>query len=129
MIVIDASILVKLILKEEGWEQIELTPNTVTLDYAFVECINAIWKAVRLNRIPRESITERLEVLKLVRNSIIVAKVDDFFERGLEIALEEGIAVYDAFYIALAESLEARLVTADEKQYNAAKNYVPAKLV
>ncbi|MFA4701920.1 type II toxin-antitoxin system VapC family toxin [Pyrococcus kukulkanii] len=129
MIVIDASILAKIILKEEGWEQITLTPSTITLNYAFVECTNAIWKAVRRNRIPRESITDRLEVLRLIRNSLIVAKVEDFFERGLEIALDEGITVYDAFYIALAESLDARLITADERQYEVAKNYVPAKLV
>jgi len=32
-------------------------------------------------------------------------KAENFFERGLEISMEEDIMIYDALYIALAEAL------------------------
>ncbi|WP_457741447.1 type II toxin-antitoxin system VapC family toxin [Thermococcus sp.] len=68
-------------------------------------------------------------VLKTLGSSITLFEAHNFFERGLEIALEENITIYDALYIALAEALNAEFLTADEKQYLAAKNYVNAKLL
>ncbi|MCD6523839.1 MAG: type II toxin-antitoxin system VapC family toxin, partial [Thermococcus sp.] len=46
-----------------------------------------------------------------------------------DVLLKENITIYDALYIALAEALKAELLTADEKQYYAAKNYVEARLI
>ncbi|ASJ15966.1 PIN domain-containing protein [Thermococcus chitonophagus] len=129
MIVIDASALVMVVLQEPGWEKVPIGSEVATLDYAYVEGMNAIWKAVRWRELTREQGRMKITVLRMMKSSITTYRTEDFFERGLEIALDEGIAVYDAFYIALAESLDAKLVTADEKQYKAAKNYVPAKLV
>jgi predicted nucleic acid-binding protein len=43
-------------------------------------------------------------------------------EAALEIALRTGRTVYDCIYVALAVSLDARLVTADEKLYNALRD-------
>ncbi len=46
MIVVDASTLAKVLLQEEGWEEVELTTKTATLDHALIEVLNAVWKAV-----------------------------------------------------------------------------------
>ncbi|ASJ03739.1 PIN domain-containing protein [Thermococcus profundus] len=128
MIVADASVLIKVLLKEPGWEEIGLGTDTATLDYALVEGMNAIWKAVRRNRITEENAKSLVTVLRLLGEGMLLFRAENFFERGLEIALKEGITIYDALYIALAEALNAELHTADEKQYYAARNYVKAKL-
>jgi len=129
VIVIDASLLVKVILKEEGWENVPIDTSTATLDYALVEGMNAIWIAVRRKRINESEARSRVLVLKLLGESMTLFSAENFFERGLEIALNENIAIYDALYIALAEALNAELYTADNKQYEAAKKYVRAKLI
>ena len=129
MIVGDASVLAKVLLKEPGWEEIEFDSSTATLDYALVEGMNAIWKAVKRGRITEETGKTLIAVLKLIGNGMLTFEAQNFFERGLEIALSEDVTIYDALYIALAEALKAELLTADEKQYYAAKNYVRAKLI
>ena len=129
MIVVDASVLVKVVLKEPGWDEIELDSNMATLDYALVEGMNAIWKAIRRGRIAEETGKTLIAVLKLIGSGMLTFEARNFFERGLEIALKENVTIYDALYIALAEALKAELLTADEKQYYAAKNYVEAKLL
>ena len=91
--------------------------------------MNAIWKAIRRGRIAEETGKTLIAVLKLIGSGMLTFEAQNFFERGLEIALKENITIYDALYIALAEALKAELLTADEKQYYAAKNYVEAKLL
>ncbi|ASJ08507.1 PIN domain-containing protein [Thermococcus siculi] len=129
MIVIDASVLIKVLLKEPGWEKIALGTDTATLDYALVEGMNAIWKAVKRNRTTEENAKSLVTVLRLLREGMLLFRAENFFERGLEIALKESITIYDALYIALAEALNAELHTADERQYHAARDYVKAKLI
>ncbi len=129
MIVADASVLVKVLLKEPGWEEVPIDQNTVTLDYALVEGMNAIWKAVKTGRATKEAGRNLITVLKLLGAGMLIFEAKNFFERGLEIALKEDVTIYDALYIALAEALNAEFLTADEKQYHAARNYVRAKLI
>ena len=129
MIVADASVLVKVLLKEPGWEEISIDQNTATLDYALVGGMNAIWKAVKRGRATKEAGGNLIMALKLLGAGMLIFEAKNFFERGLEIALEEDVTIYDALYIALAEALSAELHTADEKQYYAARNYVKARLI
>ena len=129
MIVADASVLVKVLLKEPGWGEISIDQNTATLDYALVEGMNAIWKAVKRGRVTKEASRNLITALKLLGAGMLIFEAKNFFERGLEIALKESITIYDALYIALAEALSTELHTADEKQYHAARNYVKAKLI
>jgi len=129
VIVIDASALAKVVLKEEGWESVPLTTKTATLDYALVEALNAIWKAVIQKRLDEGDAKERSEALKYFGKGLLLFKAKNYLGRGLEIALSEKITVYDALYIALAEELGAELCTSDTRQFEAAKKYVEAKLV
>jgi predicted nucleic acid-binding protein len=101
VIVIDASALAKVILQEEGWEAIPLTYKTATLDYAFIEALNAVWKAVVQKRLDEEDAKERTEALKYLAKSLLLFKAEEYFEPGLEIALKERITVYDALYLSL----------------------------
>ena len=129
MIVIDASALAKVVLQEEGWESVPLTSKTATLDYALIETLNAIWKAVVQKRLDKEDAKERTEALKYFGKSLLLFEAKNYLKRGLEIALGEKITVYDALYIALAEELRAEFYTSDVRQFEAGKKYVKAKLI
>jgi len=127
--VVDASSLAKVLLQEEGWEEVDLTDRTATLDHALIETLNAVWKAAIQGRLSEEDAMERVEALKLIGSGLLVFKAQDYFKRSIEIALAEKVTVYDAVYIALAEQLGAELQTSDAKQFLAAKKYVKAKLI
>jgi predicted nucleic acid-binding protein len=129
VIVIDASALAKVILQEEGWEAVPLTSKTATLDYALVEVLNAIWKAVVQGRLNEKDARERTEALKYLAGGLLLFEAKNYFERGLEIAFKEKVTVYDALYIALAEELKAELYTSDVKKFEAAQKHVRAKLI
>lgn len=129
MIVVDASALVKVLLQEEGWEEVGLTARTATLDHALIEAANAVWKAVIQGRLDEEDAMDRVEALKLVGKGLVIFRAQDYLNRSMEIALAEKITVYDAAYIALAEQLGAELQTSDAKQFEAAKKYVKARLI
>ncbi|MEM1824485.1 MAG: type II toxin-antitoxin system VapC family toxin, partial [Candidatus Nezhaarchaeales archaeon] len=100
MIVLDASALAMVLLREEGWERVGLSTNTAIPDLAILETMNAIWKAIITERIERNDAMERLKALKLILKGIRVLNSGDFLDRTLEIAIEENITVYDALYIA-----------------------------
>lgn len=75
-----------------------------------------------LSRIATEEAGRTLvAVLRPLGKDMIIFEAGNFFERGLEIALKEGITIH--------EVLNAEFHTADERQYHAAQNYVKAKLV
>ncbi len=51
------------------------------------------------------------------------------FRRALQIALKTGRSAYGSMYLALAEALSTRVVTADRRLYNALQNGPFAGLV
>ncbi|MEM2250379.1 MAG: type II toxin-antitoxin system VapC family toxin [Candidatus Bathyarchaeia archaeon] len=117
------------LLKEEGWEKVELSTKTAIPDLAILEAMNAIWKATITERIEKNDAMERIKALRLILKGIRVLNSGDFLERTLEIAIEEKIAAYDALYIAIAEALSAKLLTSDSKQFEIAKKYVRAEIL
>ncbi len=120
-LVVDASVLVKRVLLEPGFEEVdrlleEAVEGFVELhvpDLAFKEVGNAIWRhasrgCVKLDEAPR--------LLRAVLELPLRVHSQDaeLLTRSLELALKASITIYDALYIALAERLRAELVTYDE---------------
>lgn len=117
MIVIDASVALKWFLVEHGSnEALRLAGSGRSLaapDLIIAEVCNGLWKSARLGRLTSEQV------------SLATAKLPDFLsqlapgrllaERAVMIANEVGHPVYDCFYLALAEQLETKLVTADRR--------------
>ena len=60
---------------------------------------------------------------------INIHPLGSLFRPGLSIALATGRSAYDSIYLALADSLATRLVTADRRLYNALQNGPYARLV
>ena len=121
MIVADASIIAKLVLREEGWEKVaELLAreDAVTVDHALKEVLNAIWKAYRLRHlITRDEAEEKRAALERLAGRVVEVEPEErYLPEAFRIALDTGITVYDALYIAQARAKKAKLATSDAKQ-------------
>lgn len=121
--VVDSSVIAKFLLKEAGWRSIEpiLLGRPYTLDLAIKEVANAIWRRARLLRdiSPGKALTLLDDLLDMRRHVLRVDDQSQYLPRALEIALGQGITVYDALFIAQAIARKARFVTADKMQYEA----------
>jgi predicted nucleic acid-binding protein len=89
-------------------------------DLVFPEVGNILWKKVR-----RGDLTE--EQAREIGRLVAVAPLEvhcsaPLLEAALDIAMLTGRTVYDSIYVALAVQMDCRLVTADEKVYNALKD-------
>jgi predicted nucleic acid-binding protein len=89
-------------------------------DLVFPEVGNILWKKVR-----RGDLTE--EQARGIGRLVAVAPLEahrsaPLLEAALDIAMLTGRTVYDSLYVALAVQMDCRLVTADEKLYNALKD-------
>ena len=126
--VIDTSAFSKLLLKEEGWEGVipYLRPEEepVTVELLLVETANVLWKhAVRMKTIEKEKAGELFKgVMELVKSGALKVESNaKYLSEAFRIALEKGITVYDALFIAQAKELNTTLVTCDEKQGDIAR--------
>jgi predicted nucleic acid-binding protein len=123
VIVIDASILVKFILKEEGWNKIAdfLKAGTISVDLVIKETVNAIWKRVMRKEISLEETKSMFEAMKEILNkAVIIENEMDYIDEAFEISIRQNITVYASLYIALAKKKKLELLTADEMQAQAA---------
>lgn len=102
--------------------------NLVTTDLAIYEACNSLWKlAALLKSISlRDAVDVAITLNDLVTRNVIqpmnFVKLD--FSRTLKKAYKERLTFYDASYITTAETVEAILVTEDEKLRKAASKYV-----
>jgi predicted nucleic acid-binding protein len=91
------------------------------------EMSNILWKKVgrrELTEAEADKIAEDLE-----QADINIHTMASLFRPGLSIALATGRSAYDSIYLALADSLSTRLVTADRRLYNALQGGPYARLV
>ena len=124
MYVVDASIFSSLVIKDEfsGRAESFLTSHgrseLVTVDLAFVETANVLWKHARvLGRIPEESYRRlRTLVVPLIESSVgEVVEAREVIPEALDNAYRFGITVYDSAYVTLALRRGFKLVSFDAK--------------
>ncbi len=125
MIVIDSSSLVKYLLREEGWQQIEqyLVQGVVTLDYSRKEVLNAIWKHYVVRRVIDRKQTEELRRAfeSLIDAKIIIIEEEErYIEKAFDIALTNQLTIYDALYVSQALRW-GKLLTSDKLQGEVAR--------
>ncbi|MBE9593074.1 MAG: type II toxin-antitoxin system VapC family toxin [Proteobacteria bacterium] len=118
MLVLDSSIYASIIVKDEFYEACKelVRQRSATLDLAFAESANVIWKHIYLlKRIPSKEVDMRAEMLvKLIKYSKIYLS-SDFLPEAAAIAVKCGITVYDSLFITLAKTLDVKFATTDEK--------------
>ncbi len=123
MIAIDSSALAAFILKEPGWEGLARhISRSLSLDLAFIEVSNAIWKLYMRKAVDRDTALKLYRTLRLLEEiNIKIEPARMYMDEALEIALDTGLTIYDALYIALARSKNLPLLTLDAMQRKAAE--------
>jgi predicted nucleic acid-binding protein len=124
MPVIDSSVYASVIVKDEFYEECKkyMITNKSTLDLAFAEVGNVLWKHVKMGRIKAEEVVNRAEMLKRLINTSRVYKTENYLIKAIELAVKYDITVYDALFITLALNLNEKLVTTDKKLWNRLKD-------
>jgi predicted nucleic acid-binding protein len=135
-VVVDASVAVKWYLPENGealadqafallnkYEKNEV--QFVVPDLFYVEIASAIWKAVRVGRVPRAFGDQAL--LLLTQREFTTVPSLKLLDQAFRIATNHGRTVYDSLYVALAVQTKSHLITADERLANSLASRFPVK--
>jgi predicted nucleic acid-binding protein len=103
-LVVDASVAIKWFIDE---------PDLLAPDLLVPEVCNAAWRKVRRGE---SHPTQAKQIAQRLRHSVLALRPSaPLAARAMELALDLDHPVYDSFYLALAESEQAVLVTADRR--------------
>lgn len=125
--IVDASSLLLMIKNIDGEALLSKLEGLATLDLAFYEIGNALWKQAVRGVASREEV-ERAALaigkLLLLKGVIKVGWRDLGYSAILNLAVDNGITFYDASYLAASIAFGVPLVTEDEKLRSVAAKYV-----
>jgi len=135
-VVVDASVAVKWFLPEAGESLVsqavalldafdEEEVRFVVPDLFYVETASAIWKAVRVGRVPRAYGDQAL--VFLTQRKFPTVPSLKLLDIAFQIAADHGRTVYDCLYVALAVQTNSQLITADERLANSLAARFPVK--
>jgi predicted nucleic acid-binding protein len=117
MLVVDASVAVKWFVQEPATvDAVALLGRNDTLiapELVVAEVVNVLWKHLMRAELERRQVAHVPAALS--RTFSELWPVDWLARRALEIAAELRHPAYDCFYLALAESKDVPLVTADRR--------------
>ena len=99
--------------------QLKMGVELCTPELCLAECANVLWKQVRFHGMPRPQ-AEQL-IIDLGALTLTAMQTVILLPRALEIGLDHNLAVYNSIYIALAENLNAPLITVDQRQAQVAR--------
>ena len=116
--VVDASVGLKWFFEEENSDKAESLLNLhvnhgiilVVPELFFYEASNAL----RFGYKQEQEINKAVEDMELLQLHVEPYSLD-IIKIAVKIALKYDLTIYDAVYVALAEKLNAKLITADEK--------------
>lgn len=133
-IVIDASVVLKWFVREEGTDlALQLADRAANgeielhlSDFCLAECTNVVWRLVNKQRKLPPHWGETV-VAQLVELPIVGVPSRAIIATAYRVAVETYITVYDAMYVSLAKALDATVVTADSRMYDrlSGTQYVP----
>lgn len=118
-VVVDASVVVKWFVEEEGSDKalrlrdkyIDGEISIIAPELMIFEVLNALYYKRLFSESEMKEISEALEAYSFTLYSL----KGEYAEKTVETAVENGITIYDASYVALAMIRDTYLYTADEK--------------
>lgn len=85
MTVVDASVIAAIILREDNYEKLlQHLKNSITLDQAFKEASNAIWKAVMRGHLSGEEAVKAFSLLKMMKGILEIRNEDEYWTNHLK---------------------------------------------
>ncbi|AOL17524.1 PIN domain-containing protein [Sulfolobus sp. A20] len=120
MLIVDASALTAVILKEEEWDKIlRLFTPAYSIDHVIKETMNAIWKMANVKKLI--DVRTALEMKRILfdilkEKTLILLNEMDYVEEAFNIAINNNLTFYDSLYIAACLRHGATLITRDVKQ-------------
>ena len=123
-LVVDSSIVIKWSVREvhsdDALRYLDPDLERDAPELLLAEISNILWKKVGRNELTREQ-AERIAG-DVAQADVTIHPMGPIFGRALQIALETGRSAYESMYLALAEGLSTRVVTADQRLCNALQN-------
>jgi predicted nucleic acid-binding protein len=114
--VADASVLFKTLVQETDSDQADAfvaSSHVVVPELVYAEIGNAIWARVHDRRLTTEIAVDLIDAFTAA--AFDVRSNRPHIRRAFAIAAAVGHPIYDCLYLALAESLDVPLVTADKR--------------
>ena len=112
-----------LTLVERG--SLDLLQGGSTIELAFYEAVNAVWKQhYLLKRIDAQQAQEYTNLLKMVFTALDIRTIRGDEDKVLQLAVKEGLTAYDASYLHVALRDGLALVTQDRKLAERARHHV-----
>ncbi len=126
--VVDTSVLIQAFIRDQDTARARsilrsiFDPDNPTVihvpEFCLLECANILWKRVQFQSTPLDVMQRTLNTL--LATPLTVQPVITLLPRALALGVSHHLAVYDALYIALAESLRHPLITVDQRQRSVA---------
>lgn len=98
-----------------------LAPGTIQPEF-----FNALWWQHRREGLPLDSVRDLWKQFAL--DPVVLYAPEDLMPQAAEIALQTRVIIYDALFLALAESAETVVITADGKLLKALESTPYARL-
>jgi predicted nucleic acid-binding protein len=116
-ITIDSCVAAKWFLAEDGADRAAILASSDDVlcapDLLVAEVGNVFWKACRQARASAANAARAMSILPSFFDELVPHA--DHADRALELSLLLDHPIYDCFYLAVAESKQAPLITADRK--------------
>ena len=124
-LVIDASVVIKAYVPEILSDKAEEVMSRVAAgelvllapDLLYPETGNILWKKRRLHELTLAEVDEIADAISALPIKIEASR--PVMPLAVTIAMQSGITVYDAMYVAVARIYETRMITADKKLVDA----------
>ncbi|MGB0767134.1 MAG: type II toxin-antitoxin system VapC family toxin [Phycisphaeraceae bacterium] len=116
-IVLDASVLIKLYINEEGSRRaasaVKKAETLIAPDLLWSEVGNILWKYVRRDALDAD--TGEAILQDMLQMPIVAMSSSDLLPQAFEIATKYDRTVYDSLYLAAAVRAGVVMLTADER--------------
>lgn len=117
-VIVDSSVIAALVTPERysDWASNRLAESDYfhVLDLNYYEVANAIKQKKSDKFSPKDAARAFSHAIELM-NLFAIHQFSEIIDDAMTLALEMDISVYDAAFVALAEKMEIRLITLDEK--------------